>query len=375
MIGALDGFLPVTIGKGLAARTLRMELPPFVLAATSSNAKKIAPALMTRFDFHWLPQRVQFLSQQMYMRPVDEPTSRREDRDREPLIGRPTKTTESGAASGVSLTPLLSQLDAMIGLDKVKSEVRGVITLIEFERKRAALGLPIGGTSRHLVFLGNPGTGKTACARLVAQIYRALGILSKGHLVETDRSGLVAGYVGQTALKTKEIVEKALGGVLFIDEAYALAPRGASNDFGREAIDTLLKLMEDHRADLVVVAAGYESEMGPFIKSNPGLASRFNTFIHFNDYTPDQLVDIARYLGRQEAFEFNDGATRRLKALFESAYAERDERFSNGRLARNVFELAKNRLAARVQSEGLSDEQSMCTFTSNDVPEDPETSA
>jgi len=187
--------------------------------------------------------------------------------------------------------------------------------------------------------------------------------------VETDRSGLVAGYVGQTAIKTRDIVEKALGGVLFIDEAYGLAPKDSGLDFGREAIDTLLKMMEDHRDDLVVVAAGYESEMGPFVKSNPGLASRFNTFIHFEDYSPDQLVDIARYLGRKEAFEFDEGAAARLKSRFEVEYACRDERFANGRLARNVFELAKTRLAVRVHAEGLSDERSMCTFTTEDVPE------
>jgi Holliday junction resolvasome RuvABC ATP-dependent DNA helicase subunit len=372
MIGALDGAIEVVIGKGPAARTLRVELPPFVLAATTSNAKKIVPELMMRFDFHWFPQRAGLLSQKDYLRPRDELESRHDtNREQAPRIAPPR--TQSGAhskAAASSLANLLSQLDAMIGLDRVKSEVRGVITLIEFDRKRAALGLPTAGTSRHLVFLGNPGTGKTTCARLVAQIYRALGILSKGHLVETDRSGLVAGYVGQTAIKTKEIVEKALGGVLFIDEAYGLAPKDAGSDFGREAIDTLLKLMEDHRDDLVVVAAGYESEMGPFIKTNPGLASRFNTFIHFEDYTPNQLVDIARYLGQKEAFEFDEGAANRLRSLFESAYARRDERFANGRLARNVFELAKTRLAARVQAEGRSDEGSMCMFMTEDIPID-----
>lgn len=369
MIAALDGAIEVVIGKGLAARTLRVELPSFVFAATTSNAKKIAPELMMRFDFHWFPQRAKLLSQKDYLRPRDELVTRRDaDREQSPRIASPHIQRAHLTAAAPSLADLLSQLDAMIGLERVKSEVRGVITLIEFDRKRAVLGLPTGETSRHLVFLGNPGTGKTTCARLVAQIYRALGILSKGHLVETDRSGLVAGYVGQTAIKTKEIVEKALGGVLFIDEAYGLAPIDGGNDFGREAIDTLLKFMEDNRGDLVVVAAGYESEMGPFIKSNPGLASRFNTFIHFEDYTPDQMVDIALYLGRQEAFEFDDGAVTRLKSLFESAYAQRDERFANGRLVRNIFELAKTRLAARVQAEGLSDEGSMCMFMTDDVP-------
>jgi Holliday junction resolvasome RuvABC ATP-dependent DNA helicase subunit len=372
MIGALDGAIEIVIGKGPAARSLRVELPSFVFAATTSNAKKVAPELMLRFDFHWFPQRAKLLSQKDYLRPSDELESRH-GRNREPTSRVAPQRSQHEAHTTVatpSLADLLSQLDAMIGLDRVKSEVRGVITLIEFDRRRAALGLPTGETSRHLVFLGNPGTGKTTCARLVAQIYRALGILSKGHLVETDRSGLVAGYVGQTAIKTREVVEKALGGVLFIDEAYGLAPKDGGNDFGREAIDTLLKLMEDNRGDLVVVAAGYESEMGPFIKSNPGLASRFNTFVHFEDYTPDQLVEIARYLGQQEAFELDDGAITRLKSLFESAYAHRDERFGNGRLVRNIFELAKTRLAARVQAQGLSDERSMCRFTTGDIPVD-----
>ena len=186
----------------------------------------------------------------------------------------------------------MSELDSLIGLEKVKKNVKDLINLVKVRKLRTENGLRVPPISLHMVFMGNPGTGKTTVARLIAQLYAAIGVLSKGQLVEVDRSGLVAGFVGQTAIKTDEVIKKAMGGVLFIDEAYSLLPDESTNDFGHEAIETLLKAMEDHRDEFVVIVAGYEQLMEKFINSNPGLESRFNRYFLFEDYNGQQLYDI-----------------------------------------------------------------------------------
>ncbi|MDQ3148240.1 MAG: AAA family ATPase, partial [Actinomycetota bacterium] len=215
------------------------------------------------------------------------------------------------------LEELHAELDRLIGLSGVKAEVKLVTDLIRVQAMRRERDLPVTESGRHLVFTGNPGTGKTTVARLLAQIYRTLGVVEKGHLVETDRSGLVAGFVGQTALKVQEVFTRALGGVLLIDEAYALA-RGREGDFGMEAVDTLVKLIEDHRDEVVVIAAGYPDEMATLLDSNPGIRSRFPKTIHFPDYTTDELLSIFRSLCDQGHYTVDEAAVSALQERIEA---------------------------------------------------------
>ncbi|HNM03873.1 MAG TPA: AAA family ATPase [Leptospiraceae bacterium] len=245
------------------------------------------------------------------------------------------------------LEDLLAELNGLIGLKKVKEEIDNLINVIKIEKIRKEKGLSVPDKSLHLVFTGNPGTGKTTVARILSRIYKALGVLSKGHLVETDRTGLVAGFVGQTAIKTTELCNSALDGVLFVDEAYALA-EGGENDFGREAINTLLKFMEDNRNRIIVTVAGYTHNMEEFIAKNPGLKSRFNTYIHFDDYTPDELMMIFSKTCKSMKLHLTEDAEKKLKEIFQKAYDERDDKFGNGRFARNLFEKVYRRQANRL---------------------------
>ncbi len=255
-----------------------------------------------------------------------------------------------------SLEDLLSELNGLIGLGAVKAEVENIINVLKVEKIRSEKGMKVPDKSLHLVFTGNPGTGKTTIARILARIYKSLGVLQKGHLVETDRSGLVAGFVGQTANKTLEICKSALDGVLFIDEAYALA-EGGDNDFGREAINTLLKFMEDNRARIIIIVAGYTHNMEEFIDKNPGLKSRFNKYIEFSDYTPEELMQIFEKICKGMKLSLSDSAKEKLTKLFQEAYDKRDDKFGNGRFARNLFEKAYMQQANRlVKLQQITDE-------------------
>lgn len=263
---------------------------------------------------------------------------------------------------------LLEELNSLIGLERVKTEVKQLVNFLKVQQLRKDKGMSTMPVSRHLVFYGNPGTGKTTVARLLSQIYRALEILSAGHLLETDRSGLVAGYVGQTAMKVKEVVNKALGGILFIDEAYSLSS-GDGEDFGREAIETLLKMMEDHRHDLVVVVAGYTTKMDEFLSSNPGLRSRFNKFIHFEDYTAEQLKQIFQSFCQKADYKLTPAAEERLKSVFDQLTTCRDETFGNARAARNLFEAAISKQANRIVSLPEINEEVLSTIDAPDIPD------
>ncbi len=258
-------------------------------------------------------------------------------------------------------------LDELIGLGSVKKEVETLSNFVKIQQAREAKGLKTSSVSYHCVFTGNPGTGKTTVARILAKIYKDLGVVSKGHLVETDRAGLVAEYVGQTAVKTNKIIDSALDGVLFIDEAYSLIS-GSENDFGKEAIATLLKRMEDNRDRLIVILAGYTKNMKDFIDSNPGLQSRFNRYIEFPDYSADELLQIFEVNMKKYEYHFGEGAKEHLQKYFENEVAHKDANFGNGRLVRNVFEKTLERQANRLAQDVDITTEKLTQINVEDLP-------
>lgn len=264
-----------------------------------------------------------------------------------------------------NIEDLKKELSEYIGLTTVKKEVESLINLVTVQKLRRENDLPVEELSLHMVFSGNPGTGKTMIARLMARIYRSLGILSKGQLVEVDRSRLVAGYVGQTAIKTSEVIQKALGGVLFIDEAYALTNRGG-NDYGQEAVDTLLKAMEDNREDLIVIVAGYTELMEAFVHSNPGLESRFNRFLDFPDYTVQEMMGIFDMRCHKSGYRLEEDARTLLQSLL-ALYSLDVKGFGNARGVRNLFERAVSAQADRLAKQTELTRDELMLLTSDDI--------
>ena len=295
---------------------------------------------------------------------VDVPGSNRVDAAPKAEEKQPEKQQEPEQ----TVEELLAELDSLIGLDGVKREVHSLINLIKVRKLRQQHDLKVMDMSFHMVFTGNPGTGKTTVARLVAKIYKQLGFLSQGQLIETDRSGLVAGYVGQTAGKVTEVVKSALGGILFIDEAYALARKGMDNDFGREAIDTLVKLMEDNRDDLVVIVAGYTDEMHDFLTSNPGLISRFNKYIDFPDYTDDELMAILAMNAKKQGYVIAEDANAEVCAMLEGMSVSDRLDFGNARGMRNTLEKLVQEQANRLAGmTGEITKEMLCEITKQDA--------
>lgn len=269
----------------------------------------------------------------------------------------------------LKLDDLMNELNELTGLDGVKKDIKSLINLLKVKKLREERDMKQPSLSLHMVFSGNPGTGKTTVARLLAKIYKCLGVSRTGQLVEVDRSGLVEGYVGQTATKTKEVVESALGGVLFIDEAYTLTAGKDGKDFGQEAVDTLLKLMEDNRDDLIVIVAGYTKLMEEFVESNPGLKSRFNKYILFDDYTGDQLFEIFMSMCKKQDYIPNEAGKNYVKQYLTERATANDENFANAREVRNYIERAIARQASRVVDiKNISDKQ-LRTLTKADLTE------
>lgn len=307
-------------------------------------------------------KRLQKIRQIIYGEREAEGASTDKLKEKKPAV----KVSQAGEEE--SLEEIMLSVNRLIGMDKVKTQIETFVNLMKVHRERELRGLPVTEFSMHAVFYGPPGTGKTTIARYIGKVFRALGLLQSGHMVETDRSGMVAGFVGQTAIQTAEVVDQAMDGVLFIDEAYTLSPRSGGKDFGQEAIDTLLKRMEDHRDRLAVIVAGYPDEMKEFLDTNPGLKSRFNRYFYFDHYEPDELLRIFDVFIENAMFTLTSPARRELLGLLTALHRKRDKAFGNGRLVRNLFERIVEKQANRIAGITPLTDHLLCSITKHDIP-------
>lgn len=288
-------------------------------------------------------------------------------RENDEKMSEESQDEQKSADKEANVEKYLNELNSLVGLSAVKEDVNLLIHTITINEERKKMNLSVPDFSKHLVFYGNPGTGKTTVARIIANLYKELGVISKGQFVETDRSGLVAGYVGQTAIKTKELIDSAMGGVLFIDEAYTLAPEGSGNDFGQEAIDTLLKAMEDNRNDFIVIVAGYPDLMSRFINSNPGLNSRFNKYLYFDDYNAEELEKIFVLMCEKYQYVLDDELKQQLPEFFQAMVLTKPDNFANAREVRNIFEKAVQRQSSRLYNDKEHTDHDLTVLKSEDV--------
>ncbi len=316
-----------------------------------------------------VPVRIIFIDdsgETLVLNPIDIPVSAERTSSKDIAVNNSAILSDESSSNLTVIEPdkeetlesLLNELDELIGLENIKQDVHSLVNFVKVAKIREDRGMKVPDISYHLVFTGNPGTGKTTIARLLGRVYFQMGILSKGQLIEVDRSGLVAGYLGQTAIKTQKIIQEALGGVLFIDEAYSLAGGDNDDSYGQEAIETILKAMEDHRDEMVVIVAGYPELMHKFIKSNPGLSSRFNKYFEFKDYNGEELLAIFNQFCKKNGYKISFDAEEELRHFFNKLYDERDEHFGNARTSRNIFEGTINAQANRIASQKtITDEE------------------
>ena len=278
-----------------------------------------------------------------------------------------TSDPKGASSSSPTVEDLMAELNSMTGLKAVKKDVNTLVSLMKVQNLRREHGMKTADINKHMVFMGNPGTGKTTVARLLAGIYHEIGVCRTGQLVEVDRAGLVSGYIGQTATKTQDVIEDALGGILFIDEAYALTNQKGQGDFGQEAVDTLLKAMEDHREDLIVIVAGYTKLMEEFLASNPGLRSRFNKFLYFEDYTAEEEIEILKNNCRKQEYKMTEEALEEATRFFTSRCENKPESYANARDVRNYLEQAISNQANRLMNEKEVTKEMLATIEKEDV--------